>query len=124
MAEKTNAGIHGVATAQVKITKTEAVKRSLAKLGKGAMPKALQADVKKRFGLDVTPDYAGKIKTEVLGKGGGTKKATEPAPHQSPQVARNGKAPSVLLADILTIKDLVQRVGAKHLRTLIDAMSR
>jgi hypothetical protein len=126
MADKSNEGTAGVETTE-KITKTEAVKRSMQKLGKQAMPKAIQADVKARFGLDITPDYAGKVKADLLARAKAGKKpatreqappAEKPAP---PAVGKNGKAPAVLMDDILKVKDLVERVGAAHLRTLIAA---
>jgi hypothetical protein len=36
----------------------------------------------------------------------------------------NGKSKAVALEDVLTLRSLVNRVGADHLRTLIDVMSR
>jgi hypothetical protein len=36
----------------------------------------------------------------------------------------NGKSKTVNMQDVLTLKTLVQRIGADHLKTLIDVMSR
>jgi actin-like ATPase involved in cell morphogenesis len=131
MAEKTTPATP-MAPAVEKLKKTDAVRRILQKLGKKAMPKEIAARVKEEFGLDITPDYAGKIKTEVFGKSGRrsvtkkpveTKPAETKAPEKAPS-ASNGKSSAVLLSDILVLKDLVDRVGADHVVTLIGVMSR
>lgn len=66
-----------VSTASDKLNKVEAVRRSLRKLGKDAMPVAIAADVLSTFGLEVTPKYASMIKGQVLK--GGAAAAEEPA---------------------------------------------
>ena len=38
--------------------------------------------------------------------------------------ASKGKAPAIPLEDILAVKALIERVGAGHLRTLIDVMAK
>jgi hypothetical protein len=114
------------------ITKKEAVKRSLAKLGKTAMPKAMQADIKQRFGLDMTLAHLSTTKSDLLREGGKKKKqpvVTEPvatSPQGQPAVpqSKNGKAPALKIDDILTLQGLVRRIGAENLRRLIDVLSK
>ena len=127
MAEKINGGTSQGPPSGEKMTKIKAVELSLAKLGKNAMPKEIQADIKERFDMDVAADYVGKIKSELLNK---KKKAAKPAGKEQatavekPVSARGktGNAQSVEIGDILELKRLVERVGADDLKTLIDVM--
>jgi hypothetical protein len=131
MAE-TNAGT--TAAAQGELSKTEAVRKSFTRLGKQAMPKAVQEDVRKTYGLDVSANHISSIKAELAGKPAakqpGPKKAA-PAPaakaaaprSATPAPAANGKGPGVSIEDVLTLKAIVGRVGAGHVKTLVDAMS-
>jgi hypothetical protein len=93
------------------ITKKEAVRRSLAKLGKNAQPVEIQKDIKDRFGIDMTTGHISTTKGELRRgakgkKKGGTKQA----------------APAIPLEDILAVRSLVDRLGAAPLKTLIDAL--
>src|SRR4051812_18439576 len=67
MAEKSNETVAAPA-AQKQLSKTDAGGKSFAKLGRTAMPKAVQADVKKAFGIDVSDTLVSSIKTELTGK--------------------------------------------------------
>src|SRR5262245_52101937 len=118
-----------------KITKKEAVRRSLAKLGKDAKPAAIQADIRERFGLEMTPGHItttkGELRREAAkGKAAPRKPGRPPrakleaAPAQRPAKAGGGDGPAVLLEDIQALKGLVQRVGADHLKALIDLLCR
>jgi hypothetical protein len=110
-----------------KITKKEAVRRALATLGKKAKPTAIKGWIKDNLAIEMTTDHISTAKGELLRKG---KKKPTPSPAPKVQAAAvtravkaaNGKG--VLLEDILTLKDLVKRIGAEHLRTLIDVMSK
>jgi hypothetical protein len=115
-----------------KIKKTEAVRRSLKKLGADAKPTEIQKDIKKRFGIDMTTDHIsttkGQLRKEAAknapaAKQGGAKPAAVQAV-PSARAASNGNGSAVDLKDILKLKDLVRRVGADHLHTLIDVMNR
>ena len=118
------------------ITKKEAVRRSLAKLGKNAQPVEIQKDIKERFGIDMTTGHISTTKGELRRgakgkKKGGTKQAAskpETAPVQPARPAPTaaqvtaGKAPAIPLEDILVVRALVDRLGAAPLKTLIDAL--
>jgi hypothetical protein len=116
-------------TAKNKITKTEAVRRSLQKLGPDATPTEVQKDVKKRFGIDMTTDHISTTKSQLRKEASKNKPAqkqeeTKPVAAPPAKAASNGKGTAVEMQDVLTLKDLVRRVGAAHLKTLIDVMSR
>jgi hypothetical protein len=120
-----------------KIAKKEAVRRSLAKLGKDAMPADIQKDVKERFGIEMNTGHISTTKGELLRKGRKGKKKPGPKPgakkeaapvQAQPAPARaeasDGKKGTVAIGDILTVRALLDRVGAEDLKTLIDVLSR
>jgi hypothetical protein len=123
------------APAPHKLSKTDAVRKSFARLGKKAMPKAVQQDVKKTYGLDVSANHISSIKAELAGKPGAKKPAPKKAAAnppvkkvEAPKAASavpsaNGKQPLVSIEDVLTLKAIVGRVGASHVKTLIDGLS-
>jgi hypothetical protein len=145
MAEKKTSPEAGAASQQAggeapreKITKQEAVRRSLEKLGKSARPPQIQADVREHFGFDMTLGHIKTAKRKVLhpAKKAGKKRAgprtalkkkaapqspASPAPG-APAALGNGKG--ITLEDVLEVKALLGRVGADQLRTLIDAFAR
>jgi hypothetical protein len=113
--------------AEPKPTIIEAVKQVLADRGRKTMPSEIVVQLKERFGLEIKPQYASKLRTQILGKRktkrqvaekpGPSKEETTPAMPAKP----NGKV--VLLDDILTLRKIVERVGADEVHTLIDAMT-
>jgi hypothetical protein len=113
------------------MTKTDAVRRVMAKLGREAKPLEIQKHLKADFNIDMTTDQISSTKADVLRKRKAKKKApakaaAKPAPaaaRAKPAPAQPAK-PSVLLEDVLAVRDLVDRVGAAHLRTLIDTLAR
>src|SRR3954464_1537339 len=70
----------GEATARPgkKVNKMEAVRRSLAKLGAEATPREIQADVKKRFKVDMTTDHISTYKGDIARKARQKKAAGQP----------------------------------------------
>jgi hypothetical protein len=117
------------------ITKQEAVRRALAALGKKALAKDIQKHVKETFNLDMTIDHIYTAKSSVLGKG--KKKATKatakrPAPRGPTTAARPSVQPAqvarqptggIRLEDIEAVKGLLGRVGADHLKALVDMLA-
>ena len=125
------------------ITKMEAVRRAMAELGNDATPTPIQAHVKQKYGLDMTKEHVSVYKRDILRKlGVGPKKARRkkagpkkaaakraaPVQHAaastSPPRPTGGKAGGILLEDILAVKELVGRLGARPLHALIDAFSK
>ncbi len=119
-----------------KISKKEAVRRSLATLGKKASPVDIQKDIKERFGIDMNTGHISTTKGELRREGKkkpGPKKAAlkpqeqaaaSPPVQPAPAPARDGKKASVEIDDILALRALLDRVGVHQLRTLIDVLAR
>ncbi len=125
------------------ISKKEAVRQALKKLGKDAKPAQLQPYIKATFGLDMTPEHITTTKSDLLrgkgnkGKTKGKQQSTaakaSAKPSSLPQTATaaasglragNGNAPgSIRLEDVEATKALLGRVGANSLRTLIDLLA-
>ena len=119
-----------------KITKQEAVRRALAHFGREAKPAQMQGWIKQQFGIEMTTDHISTAKGEILRKAAGTKKAgpkktglpkaapVQQAAASTSQPKSTDKAGGIPLADILAVKDLVRRLGAGPLHTLIDAFAK
>ena len=119
------------------ITKIDAVKRALSKLGKNASRPDIQKFLKDNYRLDITLDHISNCKGELRKKKGAAKSAVSQQPakaavsqqpaaqKQEPKQPASGpKGHAIGLEDIATVKDLVERVGAGSLRKLIDVMAR
>jgi hypothetical protein len=114
------------------ITKKEAVRQALSKLGKDASRSDIQKFVQNNYGLQMTLDHISNCKGELSKEKGHAKSALtkQPAaskpepkkPASSP--ARKSDSHGISLEDIETVKDLVERVGAESLRHLIDVLAR
>jgi hypothetical protein len=112
-----------------KISKAEAVRRSLADLGPDAKPKDIQADIKKRFRIKMTTDHISTSKGDAIRKGlVGEPTAEKKRPGRKPKSetadAANGKGAAIEVEDIVAVKTLVQKLGAESLRSLIDALTK
>lgn len=122
----------GAAKTQEKpaITKMEAMRRSLAKLGDNAPSQQLKSELKGRFGIEMTTKAIATYRSDILKKRAKSKAPARPTAAR-PETAKpkpapapsNGKA-AVTVEEILTLKALVERVGADNLRTLIAAFQR
>jgi hypothetical protein len=144
MAEKKNGSMKTASSASpggeaggAPLTKMDAVRQALATLGKDAKPIQLQGHIRKEFGIEMSTDHISTYKGNILrkkgGKGrrGGKKAAAKPseAPAAAPaalvpKVGGRGANVAVSMGDLQALKDLVQRVGANNLRSLIDLMGR
>lgn len=115
------------------VTKTEAVRQVLAELGKTAAPDAAIALVKDKFGHDLTKSHFFNIKSTLgLGSRGKRRGKKRGRPHKSeatavaaPSVAAARPAAGVnfAVADIAILCDLVSRLGAGALQSLVDLVS-
>ena len=108
------------------MTKQDAVRQALSELGKDAMPTQIKGFVKERFGLEMTTDHISTAKSDIRRRAGGKGKsvAQKPPQVQLPAPAKGGGKSGIPLEDILYVKDLVGRLGAEPLRTLIDAFAK
>jgi hypothetical protein len=127
-----------------KIAKMEAVRRALKHFGPDAKPTQMQGWIKDQFQIDMTANhvstYKGDIRKKRAGKGkpaapkpAPQKAAARKVPAQTPAAAKQASPPSPSLTSkgggiplevVLTVKDLVVRLGAASVRTLIDAFAR
>ena len=138
MAEKTN-GVKAPAPKKAGMTKMEAVKRAMDSLGRDAKPLAIQSYVSDHFNIEMTTAHVSDCKKKLLKRAPGSntltprKKRAAPRPHAPsahpapPPQADGGPrrhAGAVLLEDVLTTKELLDRVGAERLRTLIDGLAK
>jgi hypothetical protein len=135
MAEKTNsqqpAAAPQAAAKSNGISKIDGVKQALASLGANAKPLAIKDYLKTKLGIEISADVASNYKKTLAkrakkGRRKSSAKAAAPAPKKvATPTAPKGTAPTgIALKDIETLKDLVGRVGAPSLRTLIDLLSR
>jgi hypothetical protein len=128
------------------ITKMDAVRKALSFLGREAKPTEVQAYLKSTFGIEMTKDHISNYKGDII-----RKEAKDAAGSAMPQAATSAKKPaaskpsapavavkptpaskqshavggsSILLADVLATKVLLDRVGADKLRTLINGLAK
>jgi hypothetical protein len=113
------------------LTKKEAVQQALTELGRAARAADIQKYAKEKFGLDISTSLAKEYKGDLMKKRPTVKTPTakKPAakkPATTPKPATQAKpaASGVPLKDILTIKELVGRLGAKPVHVLIDAFAK
>jgi hypothetical protein len=128
MAEKTQAA---------GMSKMEAVRQAISKLGADAGRTQIQSFVKEKFGIEMSADHISNYKGEILKKAvGGAKPATKKpvAPTRAASSAAAAKpagstsnakaAGGIGLQDIQAVKELVGRVGPEHLKGLVDILAK
>jgi hypothetical protein len=110
------------------ITKIEAVRRALSKLGKDASRPDIQKFVKDNYGHQMTLDHISNCKGELRKRKGPAKTAVAHHPAaakpETKKPTTRPQAHGISLTDIETVKGLVGRVGANSLKKLIDVMAR
>jgi len=128
------AGTNDGAGAQAarKMKKREAVRQSLAFLGKDAKPQAMLADIRERFGIEMTTDHISTEKGILLRQKkagrkpgrprGSSTQEQQPAAPAPRQAGHGGSGSSVPVEDVVTLKALVKRNGAGALRTLLGVL--
>jgi hypothetical protein len=112
------------------ISKTDAVKDALAKLGKKAKPGAISEYVKSEYGLEISLSHVSNIKSTL--KRSPKKRRGRPALNgqheaRSEEAAlppRNAKkVAGIDLDDVQAAKALTRRLGASTLHTLVDLLA-
>jgi hypothetical protein len=99
---------------QGEISKLEGVRRSLASLGSDAKPLAIQAHLKKEFGIKMEPNRISNYKS--LFRSEGNKSAIVR------RTAASSDAGSFTLADIQAVKEVADRMGADKVRQLSEVL--
>jgi hypothetical protein len=107
------------------LSKMDAMRQTLADLGKDAMPLQLQGHLKSKFGIDMPTSHISNYKSVILKP---TPKKGKPG--RKPKAAVQLAAPKgtddstgVSLDDILAVKQLTDRMGAATVRELADLFS-
>jgi hypothetical protein len=130
------------------MTKLEAVKRAMARMGRNAKPLAIKDYLKSQFNIEISADVASNYKKQLKKAKKGAKAAAAKSAALTRQTAKAPLAPKpqasvmpiatpapraespkptaggVSLQDLLAVKDLVSRVGAENLRTLVELLAR
>ena len=121
---------NGNRTGQAKLTKMDAVRQALKKLGKDAKAADIQKFVKGTFGLAMTVTHVYNCLSEIRkqakkkrsAKSQGKKAAASaPAPAAAPARQSTGKG-GISLKDMAVAKGLLERVGPDRLHALIDVL--
>jgi hypothetical protein len=110
------------------ISKMEAVRQAIAKLGKDAGPAEILPFIKENFGVVMSTEMAYNYKSTALKQMGGKKRGRKPGrkPGKKPvavAAAANGHTESISLADIQAVKALTDRLGAEKVFQLAKVLS-
>jgi hypothetical protein len=106
------------------ISKMEAVRQAIAKLGKDAKPNDILGHIKSEFGITMSYDMASTYKSSVLKKGKkrGRKPGRKPA---AVAATANGQtAGGISLEDITAVKALGDRLGAEKVWQLAKVLAK
>src|SRR5438876_8539885 len=95
------------------ISKMEAVRRTLAKLGNEAMPLDIQKHLKSEFGIDMDTSMISNYKSAVKTAG---KSAVIRAPAARKAASTNSRAGGITLEEIRAVKAVVDKFGAERVR--------
>jgi hypothetical protein len=85
-------------TAAAPATKMEAVERTLAELGRGTLPMAIKAHLKKRYGIEISAAVASDYKKKLNNKAKAAAKPETPKPTAAPSVAQTALPPKKAVA--------------------------
>jgi hypothetical protein len=107
-----------------RMTKMEAVRRALAKLGRDAKPLQLREFIRSEFGIEMSADHISTYKGVLLKKAGGKSKPGPNPPQGAAPAARAVSPAGLTLDDIRAVKQLVDRLGADRLRELAEVLAR
>jgi hypothetical protein len=75
-------------TAAAPATKMEAVERTLAEFGRGTLPMAIKAHLKKRYGMEISAAVASDYKKKLNNKAKAAAKPEAPKPAAAPSVVQ------------------------------------
>jgi hypothetical protein len=100
-----------------KLTKNEAVYRAVVALGKDAPRTKVRDYVKENFGFEMDLNHVSAAKVAAV-----RKMESAPATTKGHRAATPNST-SLLLADIQKVRELVEKVGADNLRTLIGLIA-
>jgi hypothetical protein len=110
------------------ISKMEAVRQAIAKLGKEAKPPEILSFVKENYGVVMSYDMASNYKGTAIKQMGGKKRGRKPGPKPAVAAAvptANGHVSGgISLEDITAVKALADRLGAEKVWQLAKVLAR
>ena len=104
------------------MSKMDAMRKALRRMGDDAKPLALQEHIKTRFGIDMSPTVISSYKTYLLKKEGSQSKIIRKAVSESPRVTKS--APAITLEEISAVKALADRIGAEKVKKLAEVLAK
>jgi len=115
------------------ISKIDAMRQTLATLGKDAANKDIEGHLKKTFGLTLSPATFSNYKSVASNEGGkkkkkgrkaGKKAAEGAATAPAAPTSTSGKSGSFSIDDIRAVQELAGRLGAKKLKELAEVLAK
>jgi hypothetical protein len=113
-------------TAEQKMTKMEAVRRSLSELGKEAKPVQLQAHIREKFGIDMGTDHISTYKGTILKTKRNKKKSAKMSIktlHAGWANGAHAKPASTCLSEqVAMLKTVAGTIGKEEAKRIIDLL--
>lgn len=98
------------------VSQVDMVKKALEELGADAKPLAIQESIKSNFGKELPTTIISNYKSVLKRKGGGSSGSGRGRPRGS------GGGGSIQIDDLETVRGLVSRLGADHVKRLVDVL--
>jgi hypothetical protein len=105
-----------------KITKMEAMRQTVAKLGKDASAKEIQDHLKKELGIEMSIEMVYTYKGVALKQLGGKKKGKRRKAKPTKVLAATTEADGISVADIQAVKAIVDKLGARKVLELAEVL--
>ncbi|OAI50724.1 hypothetical protein AYO44_05500 [Planctomycetaceae bacterium SCGC AG-212-F19] len=110
-------------TATKKLNKMDAMRQTVAKLGKDASAKDLQDHLKKDHGVDMSTEMVYTYKANVVRELGGKRKGKRRGPKPGKKAPVSNGAGGITMQDIEAVKAIVDRLGAEKVSQLAGVLS-
>jgi hypothetical protein len=101
------------------ISKMEAMRRALAKIGRDARPLEYQTFIKSKFGIEMTADMVSNYKSSLLKASAEANAVTPPTPKGQAKPAGEFS-----LHELEAVKALADKIGAEKVRQLAQALAK
>jgi hypothetical protein len=105
-----------------KITKMDAMRQTVAKLGKYASATEIQDHLKKEFGIEMSIEMVYTYKGVALKQLGGKKKGRKKRAKPTKVAAAGAGANGITYADIHAVKAIVDKLGARKVLELAGVL--
>ena len=105
-----------------KITKMEAMRQTVASLGKDAGAKEIQDHLKKEFGVEMSTEMVYTYKGVALRQIGGKKKGRRKKAKPTKVAAAGTGGDGITVGDIQAVKAIVDKLGARKVLELAEVL--